>query len=210
MEHRKYFALLLVLTTLIAVFMTRSEFRGTSVSDVSAVMAAQNLGVYWNENCTQATNSIDWGVLSPSQLREVVVYVKNEGNATFILVLTALNWNPENASRHLGFTWISEDRSLNAGQVVKVTLSLSVSPYTTGIDNFAFDIVFEGRDNYSGDLNRDGTINVLDIGILNAAYGSTPADSNWNPNADLNNDGAIDILDLYLIFLDFGQSSSGT
>lgn len=36
-----------------------------------------------------------------------------------------------------------------------------------------------------GDLNDDGNVDLADLAILALAYGSTPADPNWNPAADL-------------------------
>ncbi|MCW3981271.1 MAG: hypothetical protein NWF11_07335 [Candidatus Bathyarchaeota archaeon] len=47
------------------------------------------------------------------------------------------------------------------------------------------------------DLNGDGVINIADILLASAAYGSTPNDPNWNPRADVSSPkGIIDIFDL--------------
>lgn len=43
-----------------------------------------------------------------------------------------------------------------------------------------------------GDVNRDGRINDTDVTVMQAAYGSIPSSSNWNPACDLNNNGNID------------------
>jgi len=55
------------------------------------------------------------------------------------------------------------------------------------------------QDYVLGDVNHDGTVNVLDFSILGYAYGSHPGDEAWNPDADLNNDEVINILDLCII-----------
>jgi len=56
------------------------------------------------------------------------------------------------------------------------------------------------RANYVlGDINLDGTVNILDFTIVAYACGSHPGDEAWNPDADLNNDDAINILDLCII-----------
>ncbi len=49
------------------------------------------------------------------------------------------------------------------------------------------------------DINLDGTVNILDVGIATAAYGSTLGSSSYNPRADLNADGIVNILDISLL-----------
>jgi hypothetical protein len=58
-----------------------------------------------------------------------------------------------------------------------------------------------------GDLNNDNKVDLSDLGILSRAFGSTPADSNWNRNADINRDGAVSLIDLAILALHFGESS---
>jgi len=57
-----------------------------------------------------------------------------------------------------------------------------------------------------GDINDDGTINILDIVMCALAFGARPSDPNWNPIADLNHDGIVNIIDLVIIAVDFGES----
>lgn len=47
-----------------------------------------------------------------------------------------------------------------------------------------------------GDVNRDGLIDILDVELIQKAWGSTPGDPNWNPDADLNQDGIVSAKDL--------------
>jgi hypothetical protein len=47
-----------------------------------------------------------------------------------------------------------------------------------------------------GDINGDGTVNGLDLGIIAGAWLSSPGMPNWNPAADINNDGVVNGLDL--------------
>jgi uncharacterized protein (DUF2141 family) len=55
-----------------------------------------------------------------------------------------------------------------------------------------------------GDVNRDGKIDMRDIGLITLAYGSTPGTPKWNPDADLNGDGVIDDKDLEIARTHFG------
>ncbi|TXK80328.1 cohesin domain-containing protein [Paenibacillus sp. N3.4] len=52
-----------------------------------------------------------------------------------------------------------------------------------------------------GDVNRDGEIDIADLGIVAKYYGKTSADPNWNTYkiADVNNDGKVDIQDLAIV-----------
>jgi PKD repeat protein len=56
-----------------------------------------------------------------------------------------------------------------------------------------------------GDVNGDGTVDWVDLGLLGLAYGSRPGDSNWNPYADINGDGTVDWIDLGILGLNYGK-----
>jgi len=58
----------------------------------------------------------------------------------------------------------------------------------------------------AGDVNGDGTVNILDAIKLAGAFGSRPGDSKWNPNADINGDGVVNILDAIKLAGNFGKS----
>jgi len=66
-----------------------------------------------------------------------------------------------------------------------------------------------------GDINGNGTVNILDAILLASMFGShgpnydypgEPASPNWNPNADLNGDNVVNMLDAILLANNFGQS----
>ena len=58
-----------------------------------------------------------------------------------------------------------------------------------------------------GDLNSDGTVDISDLRIVAAAYGTTPGEKGWNPIADLNRDGIVDIYDLVIVAEHLGWNS---
>lgn len=190
---------LLVLVLLLIISVIAFLHYRKSVFIVSAVEVTGNIGIYWDENCSKRVYSIDWGILSPGQMKNVPLYVRNEGNGTILLVETANNWNPTNASQFLSFSWYCGDKKIEAGEIAKVTQTLFVSSNITGITSFIFDIVFESRKYYLGDVNRDGIVDIVDLCIVISAFRSTPQSANWNPNADLNEDGKIYISDLVIV-----------
>lgn len=201
MDNRKIFALIFVLAVLLIIRVVDFMSSWAPALNVSAVRTSGDIGVYWDENCSLRVYSIDWCVLSPGEVKKVAVYVRNEGSESFHLFLTQLNWNPEDAFRHLIFSWSSEDNRVDVSEVVRVTQNLFASPYITGISDFSFDIVFEAgaRGPVAGDINRDGTVNFLDAILLGAAFDCGLRHQRWNPNSDLNGDEYINFLDAIIL-----------
>ncbi len=56
------------------------------------------------------------------------------------------------------------------------------------------------------DITKDGTVNIFDLVKVGIAFGSSPGDPNWDPEADLKNDGVINIFDLVIVGTNFGRS----
>jgi hypothetical protein len=196
--------MLLVLSTVLAVYTVESLFLRNIVSNVSAVTAAGNLGVYWDSTYRNRVSSINWGNITAGSTKTVTVYVRNEGNDSIVLVFTPTSWNPSSATLYLYLSGSYDAAKIVVGQVVRVTLALRVSPSTNGISAFSFNIVFEGRKYYVGDINRDGIVDLKDCYLVGLAYGSTPDSSDWNPYADLNNDRMIDLKDVYAVTKNYG------
>jgi len=58
-----------------------------------------------------------------------------------------------------------------------------------------------------GDLNHDRNVNILDLAVAGAAFGSFPGYPTWNPFADVNQDDKVNIFDLAIIAADFGKTA---
>ncbi|MCS7309314.1 MAG: hypothetical protein NZ741_03760 [Armatimonadetes bacterium] len=56
----------------------------------------------------------------------------------------------------------------------------------------------------NGDVNGDNEVSLLDFGAFVAAFGSTPGDLLWNPDADLNGDEEVNLLDFGVLLQNFG------
>ena len=54
------------------------------------------------------------------------------------------------------------------------------------------------------DLDHDGTVSIIDFGMIAAAFGSTAGSPRYNPFADLNGDGTVSIIDIGILGADFG------
>jgi len=58
-----------------------------------------------------------------------------------------------------------------------------------------------------GDINGDGTVNILDAGLISAHWYPGPpiGPLGYNPVADINNDGSVNIVDAAIISANWGQ-----
>jgi hypothetical protein len=60
-----------------------------------------------------------------------------------------------------------------------------------------------------GDVNGDGTVNILDVILMASTYGSKEGDSNWNAKADIAAPtGIVDMLDLVTCVSNYGHKNS--
>jgi len=159
-----------------------------------------NVDVYWNSDCTQKVESIEWGSLTPGSTSEATVFVRNEDvNSPCVLHLSTANWVPLKASRYIELLWDYDRRIIEIQEILPTTLKLRVASNIHAIAEFNFDIIISGTEYIIGDVNHDGSVDIYDIVELVAAYGSTPSDPNWNPWADLNGDNVINIYDIDLL-----------
>ena len=58
----------------------------------------------------------------------------------------------------------------------------------------------------STDLNKDGTVNIVDISIVARAFGSKLGDPNWNAIADIDKNGWVNIVDITVVARDYGKT----
>jgi nitrous oxidase accessory protein len=58
-----------------------------------------------------------------------------------------------------------------------------------------------------GDVNHDGKVDMLDIGLACWSYGATPSDERWNCHCDLNEDEKIDMKDIGITCLHYGETN---
>lgn len=82
-----------------------------------------------------------------------------------------------------------------------------------GIRDIPYVIDQNNQDNYpllnpyiQGDVNHDTIVDIFDLVLVASAYGSTPEDPNWNPNADINGDSIVDIFDLVIVATHYGET----
>lgn len=121
-----------------ALLTTQETIQGTGS------IKGMGFGIYWDQQCTAATSSLDWGLLEPGSSTDVTLYLRNEGNSALTLSMASANWSPANATDYLTLTWNREGQQVNADEVLKFVITLSVSTDVQGIDSFNFDIIISG------------------------------------------------------------------
>jgi len=112
-----------------------------SIGSRGTVIITVDVGVYWDGNCTEYVTTIGWGTIEPNYVKNVTMFVRNEGNVDVILFLDVVNWAPPEASGYMTLGWDYANQTLEPDEVFEVTLTLSVSSDIEGISNFGFDII---------------------------------------------------------------------
>jgi hypothetical protein len=146
-QHRnRLFAVAVLALTILAATVTVAvvEANGKKGQIHGKTRGVGNLGLYWNNACTNATVSVDWGLFSPGAASSITLYVRNEGSLAIKLNLTTRNWNPASASEYVTLTWNREGQILEPQTVMTATLTLSVSANIGGITGFSFDTTVTG------------------------------------------------------------------
>jgi len=177
---------------------------------VRASNVLSNLGVYWDAGLTNEVTWLDWGILEPGASKNVTFYIRNEGNSIVTLIMYPSNWNPSNASNYISVTWNYRGQRLNAGETVKVVVTLSVAENIAGITDFSFDIVvleshLATTKVLLGDMDSDGYVGPIDLSMVAAAYGKRRGEPLYNRLADLDDDGYIGAVDLSILAACYGK-----
>ena len=111
-----------------------------SLSLVEIVGEGISIDLYWDLNCKNVVQSIDWGKLGPGDIENVTVFVRNEGESSTVLSLNVSGWNPPNASDCLSIGWNYSGDPIGPGQTVPIDLMLYVNQSIAGITDFGVNI----------------------------------------------------------------------
>lgn len=143
---RKKFLLILIAFVAATITTTTLAFLLTNITvPTTGIIKEENIGVYWDSECSNPVTEINWDVIEPGSTKNTTVYMKNEANTSLTLSKSMDNWNPETAANYILLSW-NYAGEINPGQIVQVTLTLSISSSIQGITNFSFDIIITGSD----------------------------------------------------------------
>jgi len=99
------------------------------------------LGIYSDQTCTRQLANIAWGTLTPGGTTTLTLWTKNQGDTPITLTKAMTNVNPTNAVNYLTLNWDYAGQTIPQSGILKLTLSLVVSPNVQAISSFSFDTV---------------------------------------------------------------------
>jgi len=147
-------------------------------------------------------------------LVDINVTVKNKGDlpetfdvkafydTTLVGTITVENLLP-NDTTTITFVW--NTKTVPTCHNYTISAEAAPVPYETDLsDNTLPDGTIKVR--LMGDVNGDGKVDMVDIGLICLAFGSGTMHPRWNPDADLNQDNRIDMKDIGYSALNYGKS----
>lgn len=93
---------------------------------------------YWDQNRENKTETVDWNEIWFGTATNITLYLRSISNYEVILTLKATDWNPSNLSNYLTLSWDYNGQPVNPNEVIKVTITLSVSS-STSLINYLID-----------------------------------------------------------------------
>ena len=124
----------IIISAVVVLTMTR---RIPTVGRIKAI----GVEVYWDPDCSEVVESIDWGTMRPGDLAGVTLYFENIRNTNCTLSLNSSNWVPLIAEQYLTLDWNYTDVVMEPEDVLTIQLTLYASTDTEGFTSFSFDIL---------------------------------------------------------------------
>ena len=182
------------------------------------------------DNELLANNMIDWLANQAGGIHDVavtnLVLTPNEVYRGWIVQanVTVANLGGSNEtfdlSLNLGSLNESQKVDLAPNETLDIVFSLNTTSFSEGqtymVEAVATKVPGETNTNnnvlssslyvrLSGDVNGDGTIDIVDCVQASLAFGTTPNLPKWNMYADINQDQTVDIFDMIIIAIHFEQ-----
>jgi len=152
-RHKKTILLILIVSTATilissSISILLSRFSNLTIPGIGTI---KTIGVeaYWDLNCENKTETIDWGTIWAGSSKNVTLYMRSVSNFEATLYLNATNWNPANISDYMNLSWNYNGTTVHPDDTIQVTLTLSASSsdsfihylITNDVKDFSFDIV---------------------------------------------------------------------
>jgi PKD repeat protein len=166
---------------------------------------------------TDVTTSRNW--IYPGVSVNITVTAKNLGDVTEsfdikvyyganLLATRSIVDLPSDAETVEVFTWAT--LGLIPCNNYTISAEATIVPYEFNTTNNVF---IDGyvKIRHVGDINGDGKVDMKDIALVAAAFGTSPGHPRWNPDADITGptylvpDNRVDMRDVSLVAKNFGQ-----
>lgn len=171
--------------------------------------ASSVVAFYSDSACTQEVNDVSWGSIAAGSTSYVLIYALT--NDPIIMFLQPEPpYSPANIMQYVTLGWnYSFTHVIPSGVKEGVELSLYVSTAVvgTGITNFSFDLEVFPMQFSDLDVMNVGSINIVDVHVIAACYGTKVGESGFVSNYDINHDGRIDIKDVHIESYFYGATA---
>jgi hypothetical protein len=108
----------------------------------TGTISTVGIGIYNDPAATINVTAISWGILTPNQSTQKLLYIKNTNLINCVVTLTENNWNPTNAHEYMTISWNYSGQTLTPSMILPVTVTLSLYDNASAIMNFGFDMIF--------------------------------------------------------------------
>ena len=102
------------------------------------------IDVYSDGECTSKLTQVEWGSIEAGGSINRAMYVKNAGDAEVTLSLLTDSWDPAAAEEYMVVSWDYDGEKLRSGEVLEITLTLTVEASISMLGEFHFDVVIVG------------------------------------------------------------------
>lgn len=139
-----------------------------------------------------------------------IVKLADDTNGIGLTGTDGLTWTTSNVPSDMDLALIDYGADPTRTSVVQTIDLKATSSYNVAVTNVNgyyryMDMVATKQASLEGDVNGDCRVNIFDLVTVAIAYGSSPGDPRWNPDADLKDDGRINIFDLVIVAINYGD-----
>lgn len=136
----------IVISTMLSMLLQKTD--NLFVPSIGTV-ETQGVEAYWDIDFENKTETIDWGKIWVGSSQDVTFYVRSISNVETTLYLNTTNWDPSNLSDYMSLSWNYNGTTVNPGEIIQITLTLS-APYssdfisyliTKDVKEFSFEII---------------------------------------------------------------------
>ena len=111
-----------------------------TVSVPEVVGVGKSIDLYWDAECKNVVQSIDWGTIVAGDTNNVTVYVRNEGAENTILGLNVSGWTPLQAASYININWNYSGTPVPSGATLPIMLVLTVDQNIYDVTDFGVNI----------------------------------------------------------------------
>ncbi len=140
-KHKKTITTIICILTLIAIITTIQNYGPNNKFAKADTVIGIGVGVYWDPNCTNTTQTLNWGNLAPNTTNTLTIFIRNEGTQHATLQLGTTNWTPTNAQNYIALSWNYTGQTLKTNEVISVKLTLTVNPAITDVTDFSLQTI---------------------------------------------------------------------